>query len=44
MENRSYSQAIAGTYVAQLATKYAIATNYHGVSHPSLPNYLALTS
>jgi len=44
MENRSYSQAITGTYTAQLATKYAVATNYHGVSHPSLPNYLALTS
>ena len=44
LENRSYSQAIAGTYIAQLAQKYALATNYHGVSHPSLPNYLALTS
>ena len=44
MENRSYSQAISGTYIAQLAAKYAVATNYHGVSHPSLPNYLALTS
>jgi phospholipase C len=44
MENRSYSQAIQGGYTAQLASKYAIATNYHGVSHPSLPNYLALTS
>jgi phospholipase C len=44
MENRSYDQAIAGAYTAQLAAKYAVATNYHGVSHPSLPNYLALTS
>ncbi len=44
MENRSYSQAITGTYTAGLASKYAVATNYHGVSHPSLPNYLALTS
>jgi phospholipase C len=44
MENRSYSQAITGTYIAELASKYAVATNYHGVSHPSLPNYLALTS
>jgi phospholipase C len=44
MENRSYSQAIQGTYTAQLAARYAVATNYHGVSHPSLPNYLALTS
>jgi phosphatidylinositol-3-phosphatase len=44
MENRSYSQAIASPYVAQLAAQYGIATDYHGVSHPSLPNYLALTS
>jgi phosphatidylinositol-3-phosphatase len=44
MENRSYSQAIASSYVSKLAGEYAIATDYHGVSHPSLPNYLALTS
>jgi hypothetical protein len=44
MENRSYSQAIASAYVSQLAAQYGIATDYHGVSHPSLPNYLALTS
>ena len=44
MENRSYSQAIASKYVSSLAAQYAIATAYHGVSHPSLPNYLALTS
>jgi phosphatidylinositol-3-phosphatase len=44
MENRSYSQAIASPYVSSLASQYAIATDYHGVSHPSLPNYLALTS
>jgi hypothetical protein len=44
MENRSYDQALAGGYTAQLADSYAVATNYHGVSHPSLPNYLALTS
>jgi len=44
MENRSYSQAMAGTYTAQLARRYAAAVNYHGVAHPSLPNYLAMTS
>jgi phosphatidylinositol-3-phosphatase len=44
MENRSYSQAISSGYTAQLASQYAVATDYHGVSHPSLPNYLALTS
>ena len=44
MENRSYSQAIASSYPAQLATQYGFTANYHGISHPSLPNYLALTS
>ena len=44
MENRSYDQALAGSYTAQLAATYGVATNYHGVSHPSLPNYLAMTS
>ncbi len=44
MENRSYDQAIRGGYTAELANQYAVSTNYHGVSHPSLPNYLALTS
>jgi len=44
MENRSYLQAIAGGYTASLARNYRVATNYHGVTHPSLPNYLAMTS
>jgi hypothetical protein len=44
LENRSYAQALTGRYTAKLAAEYAIATDYHGVSHPSLPNYLALTS
>jgi phosphatidylinositol-3-phosphatase len=44
MENRSAGQAMAGGYTAQLAARYGVATNYHGVTHPSLPNYLALTS
>jgi phosphatidylinositol-3-phosphatase len=44
MENRSYSQAIQGGYTARLAATYGAATDYHGVTHPSLPNYLAMTS
>jgi hypothetical protein len=44
MENRTYSQAISGGYATQLAAQFGVATNYRGVSHPSLPNYLALTS
>ncbi|HUZ86227.1 MAG TPA: alkaline phosphatase family protein [Candidatus Baltobacterales bacterium] len=44
MENRSYSEVAGSGYIAQLAARFAVATNYHGVSRPSLPNYLALTS
>jgi len=44
MENRSYDQAVSGGYTARLAATYGVAQNYHGVSHPSLPNYLAMTS
>ena len=44
MENRSFGQENANPYISHLASRYAVATNYHGVSHPSLPNYLALTS
>jgi phospholipase C len=44
MENKSPSQALSGAYTASLAQRYALLTNYRGVAHPSLPNYLALTS
>jgi phosphatidylinositol-3-phosphatase len=44
MENRSYGQVVGNGYIAQLAAQYGVATDYHGVSHPSLPNYLAMTS
>ena len=44
MENRDFAQALTGRYTAKLAAEYPVATDYHGVTHPSLPNYLALTS
>ena len=47
MENTSLTTLQASTrapYLASLAAKGAVSTNYHGVAHPSLPNYLALTS
>jgi phosphatidylinositol-3-phosphatase len=44
MENRGYAEATGQPYTARLAAQYAVATNYHAVSHPSLPNYLALTA
>jgi phosphatidylinositol-3-phosphatase len=45
LENHSYAQ-VAGSspYLNQLAHDCALATRYSAVSHPSLPNYLALTS
>ena len=44
LENRSYAQVVGSGYIGQLAQRYAYTTDYHGVSHPSLPNYLALTA
>jgi phospholipase C len=44
MENKSPSQALSGSYTASLAKRYALLTNYSAITHPSVPNYLALTS
>jgi len=47
MENHEYGSIIgspAAPYINSLAGTYALATNYYGASHPSLPNYLALTA
>jgi len=44
MENHSAQQALEGPFVASLAAQYGVANNYHAVAHPSVPNYLALTS
>jgi hypothetical protein len=50
MENRSLStlqKAMASNgapNLGALAAKYATGDDYHGVTHPSLPNYIALTS
>jgi phosphatidylinositol-3-phosphatase len=46
LENKSYSQIIGNLtqapYINQLAAEYGLATNYRAITHPSLPNYLAL--
>ncbi|HUZ19925.1 MAG TPA: alkaline phosphatase family protein [Acidimicrobiales bacterium] len=42
-ENLGYAGTLATPGFAALAKRYALATQYYGVSHPSLPNYLALT-
>jgi phospholipase C len=44
MENRSYDEALTGPFTASLAARYRVAANYHAITHPSVPNYLALTS
>ena len=44
MENHSAREALAGKFTASLAATYGVANNYHAISHPSVPNYLALTS
>lgn len=44
MENLGYGGALATPGLAELARRYASATSYYGAAHPSLPNYLAMTS
>jgi len=44
MENHSASEALTGRFTSSLARQYGVAENYHAVAHPSVPNYLALTS
>jgi hypothetical protein len=47
MENKSYAEIVgnaAAPYENAQAAKCGLATAYHGVAHPSLPNYIAMTS
>ncbi len=45
MENHGFDQvAGASPYLNGLAAKCGLATNYHAVTHPSLPNYIAIAS
>jgi phosphatidylinositol-3-phosphatase len=47
MENHSYSQVMSSddaAYIHALAADCGVATNYWAVAHPSLPNYIAMTS
>lgn len=46
-ENKSTSRIIGSpdaSYITTLAASCALATDYHGVAHPSLPSYLAAVS
>ena len=45
MENTEYGDIIGNSsahYINSLANTYGLATQYYAVTHPSLPNYLAL--
>ena len=44
MENKSATEALAQPFTAMMAREYGVLTNYHAITHPSAPNYLALTS
>ncbi|MGB9184750.1 MAG: alkaline phosphatase family protein [Solirubrobacteraceae bacterium] len=46
MENEEFSDIIGSSatpYINRLASRYALARSMFAISHPSLPNYLALT-
>ncbi len=47
LENKAQSEVLgnrAAPYFNSLARRYAVLAGYRGVTHPSLPNYLALVS
>jgi phosphatidylinositol-3-phosphatase len=47
LENRTYPQIIGNSnapYLNSLSQRCGLATNYHAVTHHSLPNYIAATS
>jgi hypothetical protein len=48
MENHSFGDIIGNTaqapYLNTVASECGLATNYHNLSHPSLPNYIGATS
>lgn len=47
MENHSYDEIVGSSsapYLNSLARACGLATNYHNITHPSLPNYIAATS
>ncbi|MEV0463228.1 alkaline phosphatase family protein [Nocardia tengchongensis] len=48
MENQGNDDILGNTadapYINELASKYNVSTGFHGVTHPSLPNYLAMFS
>lgn len=43
LENQDAATVLKDPYMAALSRRGAYLTNYHGIGHPSYPNYLALT-
>lgn len=47
LENKEYGRIVnsaAAPYINSLIARYGLATNFYGETHPSEPNYIALTS
>src|SRR5206468_1633147 len=44
LENEDESHSLRQPFLAQVASRGALLRNYHGVTHPSQPNYIALVS
>jgi hypothetical protein len=44
LENEKLSEAIAQPYLAKIAKQGALLNNYHGITHPAQPNYIAMVA
>jgi phospholipase C len=44
LENSDYEKSLENLYLASLAKKGVLFTDYHAITHPSYPNYLAMMS
>jgi len=44
IDNKDANGVLTAPYITQLAHKFGVATQYYGVTHPSLPNYVAAIS
>lgn len=44
MENRSYPEVVGAPVLSTLAAQCGLAINFHNLTHPSQPNYIAMTS
>jgi phospholipase C len=44
LENANYESAVSQPFMKDFAARGALLTNYHGIGHPSQPNYVALAA